>query len=56
MNDEKKLSKLIDSLEDYEKYVREEITMREEIETFLKKHPTSALMEIISKVLIEKEG
>lgn len=56
MNDEKKLSKMIEDFEDYEKYVEEELTMEKEIETFLEKHPISALMEIITKVLIKKEG
>lgn len=53
--DEKNLSKLIDALENYEKYVNEELTIKEAIETFLEKHPTSALMEIISNVLAKKE-
>lgn len=43
------------ALNEWASYCDEEDAMKRRLKTFLEKHPISALMEIISKVLIEKE-
>lgn len=48
-------NELDEALNELESYCDEEDAMKRRLKTFLEKHPISALMEIISKVLIEKE-
>ena len=49
---EHELDKALDA---WAAYCDEEDDMERKLKTFLEKHPASALMEIISKVLAEKE-
>lgn len=42
-------------LEDFDKYSEEEDYMKDRVEWFLSKHPTSELMRIVYEVLDKKE-
>lgn len=47
--------KINESIEKYNKYVEEQDYMKERVEWFLSKHPTSELMLFIYEVLEKKE-
>ena len=50
-----KATKINESVKNYDKYVEEQEYMKERVEWFLSKHPTSELMLIVYEVFDKKE-